>query len=369
MANLVTGKKLDDKVIISMLLVSILFLGITAFRYNSRVKCTEVSFVYRAPNDANFPYINDVIYFTADLGNFESWEWDFGDKTPIDKKSMSNASHQYKNPGDYVVKLIVNGECQGTKNIRINKRLEEGKKLSIRAYIPTTVYRGIEYNFVDSTTGATSWSWGFDNNDPILQQNAKKIFNDLGVHKVQLILNGDYENNYVMQEINVVEQQGINVPKPVVAPRAKPIVSTGGGDPTPTQKVPDQPSAPAIGPGLIPDLKKTPSIEDDELRGKLLTMNSPGFNMFEVDKYFQNGHLSNCRIIFNDKGLNGVEELKQNINYHNKYGLTFSVKQIKHPEKNYITQISITATLNPDKKSSFWGLKRGEKFRYPYPVK
>jgi hypothetical protein len=376
MANQITGKKLDDKVVITMLLVSILFLGITAFRYNARVKCNkEVGFVFRAPNDANFPFVNDIIYFTGEVGNgIESWTWDFGDKTPVDKKSGSNASHQYKAPGDYVVKLIINGECQGTKNIRINKRNEGGKTLPWRSNLGgfTTLYKGQEYIFMDSTAGAYAWSWGFGSEDPILQQTAKKIFNEVGNYRIHLVLNGDNEFNYFWKDVQVIERPGIPPPtqQPQVAnvqpqkPIKDRVVPTAPNNPGGDEK-PQPSSGGTI--VLKPNQQRTPDVSDEELKGLLLTMNNVGFNMFDVDKYFYNQHLTNCTILFNDKGINS-DQLKKNLEYYNQYGESFEVKIIKkNAEKNYIEQISIKAKLDPAKKRKFFGIfGGGAKYKFPY---
>jgi PKD repeat protein len=371
MANQIASKKLDDKVIITMLLLSILFLGITAFRYNNKVKCKDVKFGYTAPNASNFPFVNDVIYFYAEIGNYESWEWDFGDKSPVDKKSGTNVAHQYKASGDYIVKLTINGECQGTQNIRINARNEGGRSLNIYSNLLsyTKVNKGVSIQFVDSTIGATNWMWVFGDGQPQYGQSVTKTFNEVGIIKAELVLNGDYEHNRQSVNIEVVDK-----PLPVT-PNTSTIVrppvvnrsgSTGKVNINPTPAVPANPEDDFSG-NTNMKTAESPVIEDDRLSDLILHINDIGVTA-QINQYCTNRSINSCSITFNGKPISNVEQLKANVKYYIENGVgVLTVKQRNNKEKKYIEGISVTAPLKPDEKKGFGPFKTTKKYRYPFP--
>jgi len=344
---------LDSKVIAVMLTASFLFLGIMAFKYKTGDQCGVVDFSYRT-SSKNHIYTDEPVYFSSELKySADSWEWDFGDKSKIDSKSGPDVNHQYKVPGQYTVRLIINKKCELAKTILVNKREDKGKKLYPMPLWPAEpVYAGQEYNFGDSTTGAVTWSWYFDDETKRLQKDVKWLFTEVGPHKVTLVLNDDIDNNKITKVFNVLAPQVKN----------SAVISTPGPRPTGGSFNPHQPvitDKPVGDPmDVIAANPKIPTVSDQVLKGYVLAVNGTGYN--EMKKYFKNMNYANCNILFNDKTIT-VDQLKANVLQHNQYGKSFDVKQSLNTDNNII-QIIITATL---KSKGRWIGKDKER-SYPY---
>lgn len=343
--------RIDNKVVVVMLVTAILFLGLMAFRYTNKKPCGVVDFNYRAYNN-ELAYTKEPIYFSADLKyNAESWEWDFGDKSKHDKTSGPDVKHQYNIPGQYTVRLIINGKCELAKTLNVNQREDRGKKLYPMPLWPKEpLMAGQEYNFDDSTNGAVTWSWYFDDDPKRLQKNIVYLFNTPGAHTVSLVLNDDLDNNKVSRTFNVL------APKPLTSQALPNSNPRGGGGapnmPTITDKpVGDPMDVIAAGPSI-------PTVSDNVLKGYILSINGSGIN--DIKKYLKNMNYANCNILFNDRSIS-VEQLQANIKFYQEYPLSLDVKQSLNNTNNII-QMDIKAKLKPKNR---W-LAKDKQRDFPY---
>ncbi len=333
--------RLDDKVLITVFAISIFFLGLMAFRYKNHEPCTTVDFSYRTANKFDLAYINEPVYFSSEIKySAASWKWDFGDKTSMDEKSGPYTNHEYRQPGQYTVRLIINDKCEQVKTINVNKRADYGKKLFLVPLWPGDVLlAGREYNFGDNTTGAVTWSWYFDQEPKLLQKNLTYMFTEPGVHKVILVINDDIENNRIEKTFTVKPPPAVTtapVRKPGNNPRDRNIPQDIPADKIPGASL-DQIAASA---------GKIPTVSDEVVRGHLLNINGGGYD--ELKKYFKKSNFENCTIIFNNRPVT-AEKLKELIITQKKYNKTFDVKQSINSDNNII-MISITATLESKKR-------------------
>jgi|GEM_PF-2967218 len=334
-----------------MLIASFLFLGIMAFKYKTSEECGVVDFSYRT-STKNHIYTDEAVYFSSELKySADSWEWDFGDKSKIDSKSGPDVNHQYKVPGQYTVRLIINKRCELAKTILVNKREDKGKKLYPLPLWPAEpLFAGQEYNFSDSTTGAVTWSWYFDDETKRLQKDVKWLFTEVGAHKVTLVLNDDIDNNKITKVFNVlppVVKNSAPVPRPA---------GGGGGFGGPQPVITDKPVGDPM--DVIAANPKLPTVSDQVLKGYVLAVNGSGYN--EMKKYFKNMNYANCNILFNDKTIT-VDQLKENVLAHNQYGKSFDVKQSLNTD-NHIIQIIITAKL----KEKYRWIGKDRERKYPH---
>jgi PKD repeat protein len=360
--------KIDDKVFLTMLGVSVLFLILMSFRYRTAQPCQQVNFSFRTANKFDVAYTNEKIYFSSELKyNAEKWEWDFGDKTPNDNKSGPYTSHEYKNAGQYTVRLIINDECQEVKTLNVNKREDRSKKVYVRPVWPAPPYfAGTEYNFDDSTTGAVTWSWYVGDEPKKTNQRIKHMFDEPGSYKVTLVVNEDIEHNKEERIFYVLK------PKTLVVAQPRTRDNQGGGgagglqtdkpipfNPPATDQTPEEKSKMSLE-EIMANANKVQPFSDGTLKAYVLDINGGG--QAEIKKHLKNNMFSTCVILFNNRTVT-LEQLKSNIVEHNKNGKSMTVKQEVDPQTNQLNFIEITAELNT--KKGFLGIGGGAR-NYPY---
>lgn len=201
--------RLDEKVIILMVTISILALFLTAFRYKNYKPCSAFQFtVY-----ANYFNVGHHIFFkTTDVQNSRKWEWDFGDKTVPDKTSGPISTHVYKQPGRYIVTLTINGQCKQYQNVVIHNAVKD----SVRSIIPQVMWpedpviAGQNVLFHDITNGANRWEWYIGEGKEskrFVTQDVEFTFSKPGLVPVKLFINGNIE--YKLERIIKVENAAL----------------------------------------------------------------------------------------------------------------------------------------------------------------
>jgi PKD repeat protein len=337
--------RIDSKVFTMMLVLSTIFLALVAFRYKNTQPCPPADFTFRTANKFDVAYINEKIYLSSETKyNAKEWEWDFGDKTPVDNTSGPYVTHTYTQPGVYTIRLTVNGKCQQVKEISIGKR-EERKKLYLRpVWPPDQLQAGREYFFGDSTFGATSWSWYFGNDMRRDKQSVSYQFVEPGTYKVILVINGEMEHARAERTFTVVAPPKPN--SPPIAPGTRNRPSQGGGGNTNSN--PDIAFNPPEGgsdknPPIQDYFKEAyPSLGEGALKAYILDINGNGANA--LLKHLKGGSFSSCSILFNGKSIS-IDQLKDNMVEHAKNGKSLNAKQEVDAKENYIKVIEVTAEL------------------------
>ncbi len=346
---------MDSKVLFVMLFVALAGLFFMAFRYKNKVPCDKIDFTFRTANKFDVAFSNEPVFFSAVLQGAEKWQWDFGDNSPVDKSSGPYPSHMYEKPGVYTVRLKVNDDCEEIKTININSREKEGKKLVIRVqWPPEPLYAGREYYFTDSTTGAETWSWFFDDEPKRSRQSLAYQFLEPGLHKVVLVINDG--NNRIERNFKVLPAQ-----LPTVSPRVRRNTTSANN-----RDIQEETTARPLTEYIDKENKdkenkpesRTPMLSDNGLRIAILGINGQGYN--EIRKYLTNNSFTNCTIIFNNRSVS-IDQLKENIKVHAKYGKTLTVKQDVDGQ-GYIRSMEITAEL----KSKNRLIGKDKERTYPY---
>ncbi len=349
---------IDSKVIALLMGIAVVSLFLMAFRYTNRSRCSTVNFSFQTANKNDLAYKGEPVFFSAAVNGADQWEWDFGDKTAVDKKTGPFVSHIYKQPGTYTVRLTVNNNCQEVKTITVNSRERVGKKLVVRVQWPAEpLYAGREYYFADSTEGAENWSWYFDDEPRRSKQALAYQFLEPGMHKVAVVINDDVENNKIEKSFTILP--------------AKQVSPSGGSqrnnsrrtNPSNNNDIQNETSARPLTDYIDKgssekNSHKVPPLSDNRLKIEILNIHNAGYN--EIRKYLLNNSFSQCTIIFNSRPIT-VDQLKENIKVHIEYGKDLTVKQETDAE-NYIKSIEIKAELKP--KDRF--LLRDKERQYPY---
>jgi PKD repeat protein len=358
--------RLDNKVVLTSLILCVFFLVLIGFRLIGTKKCPEkIDFTYQQENNSELIYANEKVDFSSLADNAEKWEWNFGDNTPIDKKSGGFVTHQFVEPGVYTVRLTINNKCPNFKNISINRLKRSKPTWVLRPVWPVgPLIAGQRYNFVDSTSEANSWTWYFDG-DVITrkERNVQKVFGEPGEYKVILVINNDAENGTISKKF-IVTAPPAPVPRPITNNNGNNNTGNNNtqGNRNPNIKIDDNPiidQKEVVTPVPPPEnfLKKTtitvPELDEADLRILILDINGAGYDELKK-KYIKPGDIKSCKIIFNDNAIS-FDELKENIEYHKrkdnknvKYGKSLKADQ-KLDDKGYIIRITITAELNQPK--------------------
>lgn len=232
--------RIDEKVIITMLLISIAASFVTAFRYKNDKPC--VAFDFSATSN-DYKVGHYIFFTTADTRNAESWEWDFGDKTAVDKVSGPSATHIYKESGQFDITLTINGKCKQYQSININSVVKD----SIPFVIPQVIWPiepvkvGQPVMFRDNTNGANRWEWyvgsGKESKN-FKTQNVPFTFEKSGSYEVNLTVNENADARLV--RIIKVENVAVqNIPKPFANN------SSSNSKPRKSFDIPDAPTGPS----------------------------------------------------------------------------------------------------------------------------
>ncbi|MDO6597325.1 PKD domain-containing protein [Oceanihabitans sp. 2_MG-2023] len=183
-----TSTYLDKSVIYTFFGVFFLSASMFAFKYSKYAPCEDVSFKISTNNYT----IGSLIKFEDQTEGANNWHWNFGDSTLT--STQQKPLHVYYKPGEYQVRLLVNGICEQSETITIlqKKELLDSTKFPVFK-IPKTIEVGTTLIVEDQTENASSWEWRFGET---AEANAKTklasyIYKEPGFKTISLIINGE----------------------------------------------------------------------------------------------------------------------------------------------------------------------------------
>ena len=172
-------------VFVSLIAVSSIIVG---FKLYYHEPCPNVTFEVQKYNLR----ADEVIHFTNLTNGAYRYEWDFGDSTEL--VYAEHPMHIYSKPGEYMVKLKVNGQCFDYKTIVVKNSIPVVDETLIPSFAaPAKVKVGEKVRFNALTDGATSWEWRFGETGKVdsRTKNPTYSFKQPGRVKVSLIVNGN----------------------------------------------------------------------------------------------------------------------------------------------------------------------------------
>ncbi|MCW3162381.1 PKD domain-containing protein [Chryseobacterium oryctis] len=183
---------MDNKVLISLGVVLLLSLFYLLYQFTRHVDCENAKFIVHSDDFM----INNVVEFFDNTEGAKSWEWDFGDSTAIDVRQRT--IHTYKKPGEYIVRLKINGNCIHEKLVTISSISQQSGYLPIISS-PNVVTVGEPVFFNAEKDGGESWEWSFGETTrtDALGKSPTYTFKTVGDKKITLIVNGDVEHTAV----------------------------------------------------------------------------------------------------------------------------------------------------------------------------
>jgi hypothetical protein len=214
--SLRASSRLDAKVLITLIAVTVVCLGIFGFRYATTPSCKNLTIVFQTASsaDANTAYTGTPVRFSCNVAKNDVCLWSFGTK---DNKTSAGqfVTFSYTDPGQYLVKLEVNGTCKEYKFINILKAARVVNSLQMpKIMCPAqNVEIGKPVTFSDSTADAKTWEWRFGESEKVdaTTRTATYTFKTTGFKTVTLVVNGRAESFATCQI--VVGEKAIAAPK------------------------------------------------------------------------------------------------------------------------------------------------------------
>lgn len=151
-------QNMNPKVYINLGILLLLSLMVFSFQYSRYIDCENAKYIIHSDEFI----VNRVVEFYDNTVGDKSWEWDFGDRTSVDFRQRT--LHKYKKPGDYIVKLKINGNCVHEKLITISSISQQIGYLPI-IKSPNVVTVGELISFDADKEDGESWEWSFEEND------------------------------------------------------------------------------------------------------------------------------------------------------------------------------------------------------------
>jgi len=141
-----------------------------------------------------------IVAFTDKSTGATSWSWDFDNDGTIDS-TVQNPTHTYTVPGNYTVNLTASNSAGSNSIVKADYISVPKAPVTGFNATPASGDPPLTVSFSDNSTGATSWSWDFDNDGMIdsTVQNPTHTFLRSGTYTVNLTVTGpggttSYEN-------------------------------------------------------------------------------------------------------------------------------------------------------------------------------
>ncbi len=152
-----------------------------------------------------------TVTFTNTSSGATSYSWDFGD---TQTSTAQNPSHTYTSAGTYTVTLTATNSCGSDDEVKIDY-------ITVTCTPPVADFSGsptsgdapLTVNFIDMSTGATSWLWDFGDTETSTAQNPNHIYTDSGTYTVTLTVTNACGSDIAtkIDYITVTEPQGPSV--------------------------------------------------------------------------------------------------------------------------------------------------------------
>lgn len=337
---------LDDKIIITMIILSLVALMVTAFRYKHYEPCLA----FNVKAKAEYYRTGEPIRFETDARQAQDFRWEFGDNE-TSRTNIPSVVHTYQAPGEYTITLTVNGRCSEYKTIYITRAPRLENPLLLPTFIcPQSAEVGKPVTFTDTTAGARSWEWRFGETAVVdaTASTASYVYKTPGLKTIALVINNNAKQMAICK-VFVNE---------AAAARPKDNNNRRNRQQGNIIVIPAKPSTPTLNEQANeqPAMKEPPrpmgtSISKQELEGKLRMVAS---NFFKAEGFtpFLCNNL-NIPVSLNGQEITFVEFCnKLSALKSEKKIKELNVQQIKSHETNCIISLNVSMKL----KKGFLGL-------------
>ena len=177
----------DKKILSFFIIVIIISSGTLVYKYYTTKKCPEI--VFSISNTS--AEVGELIEFNNRTIGTESVKWDFGDNSV--QVNEASPTHTYLKPGEYALKLEINGSCQEMRKIIVRpKRIPLNDDLVAKFECVDNITLGKPMRFACISKNCKSWEWRFGETGKIdsHEKNPVYIYKTPGPKTVSLVING-----------------------------------------------------------------------------------------------------------------------------------------------------------------------------------
>jgi len=262
---------IDKSVLATMLVLSIISVGLLAFKLSKKETCLPFSVSaasIKMGKSLDF-YIGEPVNFKAAVPDNQQVTWDYGDHTPYD--IGNSARHIYTRYGKYIITATVNGKCDQTITVQINAVKirdvnDPAAPISINPIIGQDApIAGTQAEYSCSVK-AELYEWNVLNSPIFAMQNTASavfMFPIQGPQIIELKLNGDPTKTY-RKQVNVLPG------KPVTA-NNNPQKNNGGGGGGSLPQLPIILPPVVMPPVVMPKTEeKKPEVPVEKIKEKML---------------------------------------------------------------------------------------------------
>ncbi|MDH7446797.1 PKD domain-containing protein [Aquimarina sp. 2201CG14-23] len=314
-----TNYHLDKSVVLFFIITILVTATVFAYKYINYTPCEIVNFDVNARNLR----VGEIIRFKDNTQGVIEREWDFGDSSKVDTRV--SPYHTYEKPGQYIVKLKVNGRCESIETLTIKEKvfILDSTKLA-KFDLPKTITVGEVLRVKDKTLNAMTWEWRFGETAKVnsTKKNPEYIYDTSGLKTVTLVVNGDPQYG-TKKKINVLPKE-----KPKEKPIrdiSRPKESTTAIKYAPTDDVKDAPK----------EEFKAPYIGEKQFESKLILVSKKKATAKNFNDFLC-GNL-NLSIIVNKKRTTFIEFCEK----IKGKGIKIKELQLNHEKNNCIKNIVI----------------------------
>ncbi|MCK4311119.1 MAG: PKD domain-containing protein, partial [Candidatus Cloacimonetes bacterium] len=146
-----------------------------------------------APSEVNFTNNSTPVYF------FNSYEWDFGDESPI--STEVNPTHIYTESGLFDVSLTVTNSEGSDTLVKEDYITVYEAPTAVFLAEPTIGISPLTVAFSDSSSGVIEdWLWDFGDSCSDTLQNPVHTYNEAGIYTVSLIVSNPVDADTLIKE-------------------------------------------------------------------------------------------------------------------------------------------------------------------------
>lgn len=145
--------------------------------------------------------VTTFLFRDQSTGTISARSWHFGDGST---SSEMNPSHIYARSGSFTATLVVsNGDAQSSSSRTITVASNPSSFVATFDHAPAAPTTADNINFVDRSTGATSWTWSFGDGTSSTAQNPIKRYDSPGSKTVTLTVGDGTRTASVSRSISV----------------------------------------------------------------------------------------------------------------------------------------------------------------------
>lgn len=202
-SNNTANYHLDKNLILFFAFTMLITASIFAYKFMNYAPCEIEAFNF---NKGNLR-VGQIIRFKDNTKGVTERVWDFGDESKLSK--IANPFHTYSKPGEYYVKLQVNGSCRWEEKLTIKEKAFILDSTRIAKFeLPAKIEVGKVFKAINKTKGGTKWEWRFGESGRVddTLKNPEYFYESAGEKTVLLIPNGDPKYG-IKKRITVFEKE------------------------------------------------------------------------------------------------------------------------------------------------------------------